>query len=48
MDVTMLMFTGGRERTETEHRNLLRAGGFRLNRLIPVSNGPFILEAVPE
>lgn len=48
MDVTMLMFTGGRERTETEHRNLLRAGGFRLNRLIPVRNGPFILEAVPE
>jgi hypothetical protein len=48
MDVTMLMFTGGRERTELEHRNLLRAGGFRLTRIIPVTPTTSILEAVPE
>ena len=48
MDITMLMATGGRERTETEHRDLLKAGGFRLARIIPVTPLTSIIEAVPE
>ena len=48
MDITMLVATGGRERTEKEHRALLHAGGFRLTRVIAVSASTSILEAVPE
>lgn len=48
MDITMLVATGGRERTEAEHRALLKAGGFRLARIIPVTPLTSIIEAVPE
>jgi len=48
MDITMLVATGGRERTETEHRALLEASGFRLNRVIQVTPLTSIVEAVPE
>lgn len=48
MDVMMLIQVGGRERTEEEHRRLLAAGGFRLNRLVAASPTTTVLEAVPE
>lgn len=35
IDVHMLALTGGRERTESEYRALLAAGGFRLTRIVP-------------
>ncbi|HYO83350.1 MAG TPA: hypothetical protein VES20_18240 [Bryobacteraceae bacterium] len=37
-----------RRRTESEHRELLKKGQFRLNRVIPVSPRTSIVEAVPE
>ncbi|HYO82901.1 MAG TPA: methyltransferase [Bryobacteraceae bacterium] len=47
-DLVMLVQLGGRERTEREHRELLKKGGFRLNRVIPMSPRTSIVEAVPE
>lgn len=35
MDLTMLVFFGGRERTENEFRNLVLSSGFTLSRVIP-------------
>jgi hypothetical protein len=35
IDVHMLALTGGRERTESEYRALLAAGGFQLTRIVP-------------
>jgi SAM-dependent methyltransferase len=46
-DLTMLIGTGGRERTAGEFRNLLEAGGFGLRRIIPATLNFFLLEAVP-
>jgi SAM-dependent methyltransferase len=45
MDLNMLVILGGRERTEEEYRDLLRAAGFRLEQLIP-THSPFgVIEA---
>ncbi len=45
MDLNMLVVLGGRERTEEEYRQLLRAAGFRLERVIP-THSPFnVIEA---
>ena len=47
LDLQMLVILGGRERTETDWRTLLRAGGFDLQRIIPM-NTPFnLIEATP-
>jgi hypothetical protein len=48
-DLTMLVITtGGRQRTETEHRTLLGRAGLRLTRIAP-STGPIgLLVAVPD
>src|SRR4051812_2068752 len=40
MDLNMMVVLGGRERTEEEYRHLLRAAGFRLERVIP-THSPF-------
>jgi hypothetical protein len=48
MDINMLVVTGGRERTEAEHRALLTKAGLRLTRVIPVSPYASIVEAVRE
>jgi hypothetical protein len=45
MDIVMLTVTGGKERTVSEHRELLASAGFRLNRSIPVSQEIVLLEA---
>ena len=46
MDINMLVMTGGRERTEPEFRELLRAGGFELTRVVPTQSIVSIVEAV--
>lgn len=46
VDMVMMVRTGGRNRTDTEYRNLLRAGGFNVTRVLPTA-GPGIVEAVP-
>lgn len=48
LDLLMLVWQeGGRERTESEHRALLAAAGFTVNRIIPTIAGVSIIEAVP-
>lgn len=46
-DVLMMVCTGGRQRSETEFRNLLAAAGFRLTRVIPTTAGMCILQGQP-
>jgi len=46
-DLNMLVMTGGKERTESEFRDLLQAAGFRLLRVIPTDLPPSIIEAQP-
>jgi hypothetical protein len=45
-DVTMLVATGGKERTDAEYRALMAAAGFELRQLIPVLPPYFLIEAV--
>jgi hypothetical protein len=47
LDLHMLVMHGGRDRTAAEYERLLRAGGFRLERIIPTSFLRSVLEAVP-
>jgi hypothetical protein len=45
MDLNMLVLLGGQERTEEHFERLLRAAGFRLERIIP-THSPFgVIEA---
>jgi copper chaperone CopZ len=46
LDVQMLIFPGGRERTEPEFRALLAAAGWKLTRIIPTAAVDSIVEAV--
>ncbi len=46
-DVTMIVHTGGRERTEAEYASLLDAAGFRLSRVVPTRVAQSVIEAVP-
>lgn len=47
LDIQMLLFPGGCERTEQEFRELFAAGGWRLNRVIPTAAGEAIVEGLP-
>jgi hypothetical protein len=47
LDLQMLIFPGGRERTEKELRELLAASGWRLTRVIPTAAAESIVEAAP-
>jgi hypothetical protein len=47
MDVIMLWIAGGRQRSRSEHEQLLNKAGFRLERVIPTMSDVTILEAVP-
>ena len=47
LDIVMLVLTGGRERTKTEYEALLRAGGFRLERVVPTAGPVSVLVGVP-
>ena len=46
LDLQMLIFPGGRERTEKEFRDLFAAGGWRLSRIIPTAALDSIVEGV--
>jgi hypothetical protein len=45
-DITMLVRTGGRNRTEQEYRDLLADGGFKLERVLP-AGGLYVMESSP-
>jgi hypothetical protein len=45
LDLEMMVVTGGRERTEEEFRGLLESAGLSLDRVLPLGQGLFILEA---
>jgi hypothetical protein len=47
LDLQMLIFPGGCERTEKQFRDLLTAAGWRINRIIPTAAVDSIVEGVP-
>jgi len=47
MDIQMMIFPGGRERTAEQFRELLAASGWRLNRIIPTAAPESIMEGLP-
>ena len=47
LDLLMLMFPGGRERTEAEWRSLLEKAGFIITRIVPTKAADSVIEAVP-
>jgi hypothetical protein len=47
IDIEMLLFPGGLERTEQQFRDLFAASGWRLARVIPTSCHISIVEGVP-
>ena len=46
-DVNMLVSTGGRQRSEAEFRELFRAAGFRLVRIVPTLARVAVIEGAP-
>ena len=48
LDLLMLVLSGGRERTEDEHSNLLASAGFNLTRVIPLMSSLCMIEASPQ
>jgi hypothetical protein len=47
LDLAMLVYAGGCERTEEQYRDLLAAGGFKLTRIVPTESPLSVIEAVP-
>jgi hypothetical protein len=47
LDIAMLVFAGGCERTEREYRDLLTTSGFRVIRIVPTRSSASVIEAVP-
>lgn len=47
LDLWMLVFAGGKERTEEEYRALLASSGLSLQRVIPTGSPVNVIEAVP-
>lgn len=47
LDLDMMLFVGGRERTEPQWRALLADAGFRTTRVIPTVSSVSLVEAVP-
>jgi O-methyltransferase domain/Dimerisation domain len=47
LDLAMLVYAGGCERTQEQYRDLLAAGGFRLTRIVPTESPLSVIEAVP-
>jgi ubiquinone/menaquinone biosynthesis C-methylase UbiE len=45
LDIEMLLFPGGRERTEQEYAEIFARGGFRLTRVIPTKSPYSVVEA---
>jgi hypothetical protein len=47
LDVTMMIFSGGKERTAAEFRRLYAANGWKLERIVPTASPMCIIEGVP-
>jgi hypothetical protein len=47
MDILMMVFAAGRERTEQEFRDLFTPAGLRLNRITMTPSTLSIVEAIP-
>ena len=47
LDIEMLIFPGGRERTADEYAALLASAGFRMTRVVPTRSSVAIIEAEP-
>jgi hypothetical protein len=47
LDVHMLVWTGGKERTEDEYRALMAAADFELTRVVPTRSSLSVVEGVP-
>jgi hypothetical protein len=47
LDIEMMVHGGGRERTESEYRELFRSAGFTLSRIIPSAGPMSLIEARP-
>ena len=47
LDLTMMIMTGGEERTESERRNLLQSAGFLLNKVYKEEGQLDLIEAKP-
>jgi hypothetical protein len=47
LDMAMLVWPGGQERTQTEYDHLLSKGGFHLTRVVPTDSAVNVVEAVP-
>ncbi len=45
LDLLMLVYAGGRERTEAEYRDLLTSTGFSMKRVVPTASAISIIEA---
>jgi hypothetical protein len=45
LDLNMLVMNGGRERTETEFRELFDSAGLRMTRVVPTLSPLSVLEA---
>jgi hypothetical protein len=48
LDLTMLLFLHGRERTEAEYRRLLEHAGLRLHKITPTASPFSVIEAVKQ
>jgi len=47
IDLQMMVTTGGRERTDAEHRVLVEAAGFRVTRVVPTQSEMSVVECAP-
>ena len=47
LDLQMMIFPSGCERTEKQFHDLFAASGWRLNRVIPTAAGDSVVEGVP-
>jgi SAM-dependent methyltransferase len=47
LDIVMLVFPGGQERTEAEYESLLGKAGFTLSRVVPTASAVSVVEAIP-
>lgn len=47
LDLFMLVWPGGQERTEAEHRALLASAGLAVNRIVPTASPVSVIEARP-
>ena len=47
LDLEMMVLCDGKERTESEYRELLAGAGFRLTRVVPTEGPHSLVEAVP-